>query len=139
MLILYNLGILLYSWSIRLAALFGDTKANLWIEGRKNWRQKIQSKLKSGERRIWFHCSSVGEFEQGRPLIEELKSKNPEIKIVLTFFSPSGYELRKNYEGADYIFYLPADTRSNARDFISLIQPEKVFFIKYDYWLHYFN
>ncbi|MFI5164779.1 MAG: 3-deoxy-D-manno-octulosonic acid transferase, partial [Bacteroidia bacterium] len=139
MLILYNLAILLYSLGIRLAALFGNTKASLWIEGRKNWRQKIKSKLKSGERRIWFHCSSVGEFEQGRPLIEALRVRHPEFKIVLTFFSPSGYELRKNYEGADYIFYLPADTRNNARDFISIIQPEKTFFIKYDYWLHYIS
>jgi len=139
MLILYNLAILLYTWSIRIAALFGNSKANLWIEGRKNWQEKIKIKLKSGERRIWFHCSSAGEFEQGRPLIEAFRNKYPEFKIVLTFFSPSGYELRKKYEGADYIFYLPSDSKKNARNFIALIEPEKTFFIKYDFWLYYFN
>src|SRR4051812_39983025 len=113
MMVLYDLAIFIYAWSIRLAAAFGNPKAQLWIEGRKNWREKIRSRLKPNEKRIWFHCSSLGEFEQGRPLIEKLKSQNPELKIVLTFFSPSGYEMRKNYGGADYIFYLPLDTNKN--------------------------
>jgi 3-deoxy-D-manno-octulosonic-acid transferase len=137
MLLLYNLGIFLYSIGVRVAAAFGNTKANLWLEGRKNWRQKIQSK--ENEQRVWFHCSSLGEFEQGRPLIEEWKMQNENCKIVVTFFSPSGFELRKNYDIADYIYYLPLDTKRNAHDFISLIKPEKAFFIKYDYWFHYFN
>jgi 3-deoxy-D-manno-octulosonic-acid transferase len=138
MLILYNVGIILYSIGVRIAAAFGNTKANLWLAGRKKWRQKIQVK-KTDERRVWFHCSSLGEFEQGRPLIEAYKAENPQKKIVLTFFSPSGFELRKNYPSADYIYYLPLDTKNNAKNFISLIQPDSVFFIKYDYWYHYFN
>ena len=99
----------------------------------------MRRELKPGEKRIWFHCSSLGEFEQGRPVMEKLKAVHPEIKIVLTFFSPSGYEVRKNYSGADYIFYLPADTSGNAKAFIELVHPWKVIFTKYEYWYHYFN
>jgi len=115
------------------------------VEGRRNWREKIRIQLNDnsskGDERIWFHCSSLGEFEQGRPVIEKFKLQNytslTKYKIVLTFFSPSGYEIRKNYECADYVFYLPLDTPKNAEDFINLIQPKKVFFVKYDYWFHY--
>ena len=136
---IYNLAIQAYVFAIRLSAAFGNSKARLWIEGRKDWQTKLKSILKPGEKRIWFHCSSLGEFEQGRPVMEKLKQLKSEYKIVLTFFSPSGYEIRKNYPGADYIFYLPADSQKNAKDFISLISPEKVFFTKYEYWHHYFH
>ena len=139
MIFIYGLAIQLYVFAIRLSAISGNQKARLWIEGRKNWRKKIKEKLNTNEKRVWFHCSSLGEFEQGRPVMEKLRSRNPALKIVLTFFSPSGYEIRKNYPGADYVFYMPADTRSNAKDFISLINPEKVFFTKYEYWHHYFH
>jgi 3-deoxy-D-manno-octulosonic-acid transferase len=138
MISIYNLAIRLYVFVIRLSALFGNQKASLWINGRKDWKEKMRQQLKPGEKRIWFHCSSLGEFEQGRPVIEKLKASHPEYKIVLTFFSPSGYEVRKNYPGADYIFYLPADTSSNAKAFLELVKPLKVFFTKYEYWHHYF-
>lgn len=111
----------------------------MWINGRKGIFKKISSELKPGEKRIWVHCASLGEFEQGRTLIEILKIRQPEYKIVLTFFSPSGYEVRKKYEFADYIFYLPADTSSNAKKFINLIKPEFAVFIKYEFWFHYFR
>ncbi len=138
MILIYNLAIRLYVFAIRLSAIFGNKKARLWIDGRKDWKRKISGALVAEENRAWFHCSSLGEFEQGRPVMENLKTLNSEIKIVLTFFSPSGYEIRKNYPGADYIFYMPADTASNAALFISLVQPQKVFFTKYEYWHHYF-
>jgi 3-deoxy-D-manno-octulosonic-acid transferase len=136
--LLYNFAILLYGLGIRIAAMFGNVKARLWIEGRRNWWQKIKDTLKAAEKRVWFHCSSLGEFEQGRTVIEAFRKEFPKYKIVLTFFSPSGFEHRKNYPAADYIFYLPLDSRSSARDFIDLVAPEKVFFVKYDYWLNYF-
>ncbi len=137
--ILYNLSIFFYRIAIHIASLTGNAKAKQWIDGRKNILQDIQKSVLPNERRVWFHCASLGEFEQGRPVIEKFRTRNPEFKIVLTFFSPSGYEIRKNYPGADYIFYLPADTRTNAEKFISLMDPEKVFFVKYEYWFHYFN
>jgi 3-deoxy-D-manno-octulosonic-acid transferase len=117
--------------------LFGNTKAKLWLKGRKNIFDRITSILKPSEKRIWVHASSLGEFEQGRPVIEKLKELRPDYKIVLTFFSPSGYEIRKDYKGADYIFYLPLDTRENAARFIDLVKPEKVIFIKYEFWYNY--
>ncbi len=135
--VIYNLVIHLYVFAIRLAALAGNEKAKQWIEGRRGWREKISSQITDKEKHIWFHCSSLGEFEQGRPVIEKIKQSDSGSKIVLTFFSPSGYEIRKNYEHADYIFYLPIDTRKNAVDFINLIQPAKVFFVKYDYWFYF--
>ncbi len=139
MIFIYNLAIQMYAFGIRVAAALGNPKAKLWVEGRKNWRSKIPESLKPDESRVWFHCSSLGEFEQGRPVIEEFKMRNEKLKIVLTFFSPSGFEIRKNYSGADYVFYLPADTKANSKDFIELIKPEKVFFTKYEYWHHYFH
>ena len=139
MLLLYNFFIFLYHCLIQIAAFSSNEKAKHWVQGRKNLFNRLSDALQSNERRIWFHCASLGEFEQGRPLIERFRIKYPEIKIVLTFFSPSGYEIRKNYSGADYIFYLPVDTKSNARKFISLVSPEKIFFVKYEYWFHYFN
>lgn len=107
------------------------------LSGRKNWVQKLKVQIDPASKYIWFHCSSLGEFEQGRPLIESAKRKFKNHKIVLSFFSPSGYEIRKNYEGADVVCYMPFDTRRNATIFIDLFKPEKVFFVKYEYW-HFF-
>lgn len=113
------------------------------IAGRKNIFEKILSQFKNSALRspdsqlIWFHCASLGEFEQGRPLMEKLKLQHPNVKILLTFFSPSGYEIRKNYAGADFIFYLPMDTPSNAKKFIEIVNPQKVFFVKYEFWFNY--
>ena len=138
MVFLYSLGLRFYYLLIVLASVF-NRKARLWIKGRKGIFDKIQKQVKSENNLFWFHTSSLGEFEQGRPLIEALKDKNKSIKILLTFFSPSGYENRKNYKTADYIFYLPPDTKKNARKFIKLIKPSKAFFIKYEFWYHYLN
>lgn len=107
--------------------------------GKKKYFENIESRIKSDEKIIWFHCASLGEFEQGRPLIERLKTQDSRLKVLLTFFSPSGYEIRKNYEGADYIFYLPIDTTSNAKNFISIVKPQLAFFIKYEFWFNYLN
>ena len=115
---LYTFSIFLYAFAIRIAVLF-NPKAKLFLQGRKNIFESLKfqiSNLKS-DHLVWFHCASLGEFEQGRPLMEKLKMQQPEVKILLTFFSPSGYEIRKNYSGADYIFYLPMDTPANAKRF----------------------
>lgn len=133
---LYNLSIAFYSLLIRIASLFND-KAKLWIRGRKNIWNDLAEKINPAEKKAWFHVSSLGEFEQGRPLVEAFKKKYPEIKILLTFFSPSGYEIRKNFEYADYVFYLPSDTPANTKKFIKLINPSIVFFVKYDFWFNY--
>jgi 3-deoxy-D-manno-octulosonic-acid transferase len=136
----YNISIFFYYLAIRIASLF-NPKALLWLKGRKNVFDRIESAIRTSESKqlIWFHCASLGEFEQGRPLMEKLKKQNPSVKIILTFFSPSGYEIRKNYSGADHIFYLPMDTPSNAKKFIEIVKPEKVFFVKYEFWFNYLN
>ncbi|MBS1655278.1 MAG: 3-deoxy-D-manno-octulosonic acid transferase [Bacteroidetes bacterium] len=122
---------------IRFASLWND-KARKWISGRKGVFDQLEKKFHSNaEPLIWIHCASLGEFEQGRPVIEKLKKEYPEHKILLTFFSPSGYEIRKDYKGADFVFYLPADTSSNAKEFIKIVQPSLVIFVKYEYWYHY--
>jgi 3-deoxy-D-manno-octulosonic-acid transferase len=136
MTVIYNLSIFLYGAVIRIAALF-NTKARFFIQGRKGWEKKLKQNIQNDSNYIWFHCASLGEFEQGRPLIEEIRKQFPKYKVVLTFFSPSGYEIRKNYEGADVVCYLPLDTKQNARKFISLVKPQKVFFVKYEFWYHY--
>ncbi len=136
MVIFYNLGIFFYALFIKLASLF-NSKAKLFVGGRKNWEATLKQKIDSNKKYIWFHCASLGEFEQCRPVIEEVKSKFPEKGILLTFFSPSGYEIRKNYEGADVISYLPMDTRKNARRFVRIVKPEKILFVKYEFWYHY--
>jgi 3-deoxy-D-manno-octulosonic-acid transferase len=139
---LYNLGIYCYIFGLKLAAPF-NKKAKQWVEGRKKIFNRIKSdaerrQLRSRSAKVaWFHCASNGEFEQGRPVIEAFKKQYPEYKIVLTFFSPSGYELRKSYSGADYIYYLPADTPENARDFVKIVKPDIVFFVKYEFWKNY--
>ena len=133
---LYNISIILYLFFIRVAFIF-NKKAKLWISGRKNIFEKIEKRIKPNEKIAWFHCASLGEFEQGRPVIEEFKKRNHEFKILITFFSPSGFEVRKNYEKADYIFYLPIDTPSNVKRFIDLVNPSIVVFVKYEFWFNY--
>lgn len=134
---IYTLSIFIYRIAIGLAAPF-NTKARLWLNGRKNWEKQLAQQLNKGKGPIiWMHCASLGEFEQGRPILEALRIQKPEHRLLLTFFSPSGYEVRKNYSGADIICYLPADTPRNAKRFISLVQPEVSIFIKYEFWLNY--
>ncbi|MBS1774390.1 MAG: 3-deoxy-D-manno-octulosonic acid transferase [Bacteroidetes bacterium] len=124
---------------MRIAALF-NSKIKLGVQGRQGIFDKIANAVSGNtEKRIWIHASSLGEFEQGRPIIEALKKEHPEYKIVLTFFSPSGYEIRKNYELADYVFYLPMDGVLNAKRFIKLINPSLAIFVKYEFWYHYLN
>lgn len=134
---MYNLVIRCYALLIHLSSL-RNQKAKLWVKGRKNWRKTLQSQINalgSGER-VWMHCASYGEFEQGRPLLEAIRTQKPHYKIVLSFFSPSGYEAFKNWKGADVVCYLPFDSASNARDFVGLVQASKVIFIKYEFWLN---
>ena len=138
MIILYSIGIRAYYCAILIATLFSK-KARLWIRGRKNIFNLIKMKVGPSDKLYWFHAASLGEFEQGRPVIEAVKKTDDSIKIILTFFSPSGYEVRKTYDKADYIFYLPIDTKKNALRFLKLINPAKVFFIKYEFWYHYLN
>lgn len=134
--LLYNIAIFLYTLSIKISASW-NSKAHKWVDGRKEVFSEIKSKVKQGEKIIWFHCSSLGEFEQARPVMEEFRKQNPEYKLLLTFFSPSGYEVRKDFSGADYVFYLPADTVANAKQFIQLINPALAVFAKYDFWFNY--
>jgi 3-deoxy-D-manno-octulosonic-acid transferase len=137
---LYNLGILLYGAGIRLAALLGNKKALAWSGGRAEWASTLQRAIEAkGGTWIWVHCASLGEFEQGRPLIESLRERHPEYRILLTFFSPSGFTIRKNYSGADHVTYLPLDTPGNAQKFVQLVQPFAAFFVKYEFWLNYLS
>lgn len=126
----------MYSLLIKMAAPF-NIKAKQINVGRSQVFDKLETEINHDKPIIWIHCSSLGEFEQGRPLIEAIKKQHPAYKIFLTFFSPSGYEIRKNYDQADYICYLPADTKKNARKLIELVRPEIVFFVKYEFWYHY--
>lgn len=117
-----------------------NPKAKLWLDGRKNIINRIRDlKLDKSDKVIWMHCASLGEFEQGRPVIERLKKQYPSARIVLTFFSPSGYEIRKNYNLADHILYLAMDSKKNAKLFIETIHPSLVIWVKYDYWFHYLH
>lgn len=133
---LYNIGIALYDCAIGLAAR-RNPKARLWKEGRRGIFDKMRSAIAADDRVIWVHSASLGEFEQGRPIIEKIKEEYPDYKILLTFFSPSGYEIRKNYAKADYIFYLPSDRPTNVRRFLDIAHPEAAIFIKYEFWLNY--
>lgn len=138
--LLYTLGICLYGLAIRLAALF-QPKARQWVRGRKGLLSKIEKDLETipKERRsrmIWFHCASLGEFEQGRPVMEALRERYPDCYIAVTFFSPSGFEVRKNTPVADGVWYLPLDTPSNAARMVKLIRPAMVFLVKYEYWFN---
>jgi 3-deoxy-D-manno-octulosonic-acid transferase len=136
--LLYSLSIHLYSLGIRIASLW-NPKARLWINGRKDWRTRYVQLLErsTGKKKLWIHCASLGEFEQGRPVLEAIKNHDPNVFVILSFFSPSGYEIRKNYDRADAVLYLPPDTVSNAREFLTIIDPQLVIFVKYEYWLHY--
>lgn len=138
MLFLYNLLILFASQVVKLLALFSP-KMKLFVSGRKEVFSILQSKISPNDKTIWFHAASLGEYEQGLPVIEKIKEKFPNHKIVVTFFSPSGYEVRKNNTIADATVYLPLDTKSNAKKFIKAVHPEMVFFIKYEYWPNYLN
>lgn len=134
---LYTFGILCYGLAIRLASLF-DKKAKLWVAGRRDIFQQIKNKLADNNSPVaWFHASSLGEFEQCRPVIDAFKKQYPDYKIFVTFFSPSGYEVRKNYPNADFVFYLPLDTMFNARKFVDMVNPKMAFFVKYDFWFNY--
>jgi 3-deoxy-D-manno-octulosonic-acid transferase len=136
--IFYNIFLFLYGWGIRLYARF-NSKAKKWVEGRRDWKDQYGDRLHAKERRIWIHCSSLGEFEQGRPLIESIKKNYGAYKIVLSFFSPSGFEIRKDYDLADYVFYLPLDGKENARSFIAALNPELVIFVKYEFWYYFLH
>ncbi len=136
MLFLYNLSIHLAGFFLKIIALFSP-KIKLFVEGRKSVFNTLKEKIKPEDKTIWFHSASLGEYEQGLPVIEKIKEKYPSHKIVVTFFSPSGYEVRKNNTVADVTVYLPLDTKSNAKKFIKLVHPEKAFFIKYEFWLNY--
>lgn len=136
--VLYNLSIFFYSILIKLTAPF-NLKASQISKGRDQVFAGLKAEIQHNKPIIWVHCASLGEFEQGRPIIEAIRKQHPEYQIFLTFFSPSGYEIRKNYELAEYIFYLPADTKKNARKLIELVRPELVFFVKYEFWFHYIN
>jgi len=138
MTLVYNLLIHLYSFGIRIASLF-NKKAKFWISGRRNLLDRLKLEIDSSSKLAWFHCASLGEFEQAKPVIEGFREDNPNYKILLTFFSPSGYENRKNYKVADYIFYLPSDTVANSRKFISIVNPNIVFFVKYEFWYNYIS
>jgi 3-deoxy-D-manno-octulosonic-acid transferase len=135
---LYNLGIRIFSALANIIAPF-NSRASLWVKGRRGWEKKISEKIKPGDRVIWIHCASLGEFEQGRPVIEAIRREMPWFKVMLTFFSPSGYEIRKNYDKADCISYLPSDTPLNASKFGEIVKPELVIFVKYEFWNNYIS
>jgi 3-deoxy-D-manno-octulosonic-acid transferase len=138
MIFIYNLIVQLAGFLLKIVALFSP-KIKLFVAGRKTVFTTLRSKINSADKTIWFHAASLGEYEQGLPVIEKIKAKFPAHKIVVTFFSPSGYEIRKNNTVADATVYLPLDTKSNARQFLKLVHPEMVFFIKYEYWPNYLN
>lgn len=135
---IYNLFVYLFSLAIRLASPF-NTQARLFVRGRKDQFKRIKEALGPYDEIAWFHCASLGEFEQGRPVMEAFRKTFPHYKILLTFFSPSGYELKKNNAPADYVFYLPMDKARNARRFMKIVRPRIAVFIKYEYWFNYMN
>lgn len=136
MVFLYSLAIRLYYLLVAVASSF-NVKAKLWIKGREDWAENLEAMISPNYPTAWFHCASLGEFEQGRPLIEAYRDHYPGHKILLTFFSPSGFEVRKNYKGADYVSYLPLDTKKNAKKFISIARPVVAVFVKYEFWYHF--
>jgi 3-deoxy-D-manno-octulosonic-acid transferase len=135
---LYDWFLLLYPLGARILS-FRNEKARRWLKGRKNIFTQLASAIKGDQPLIWVHCSSLGEFEQGKPLMERLRQQFPGTRILVTFFSPSGYEIQKNYTGADYIFYLPMDSKRNAARFFDIVNPSLIVFIKYEFWFYYFN
>ncbi|MBL7741986.1 MAG: 3-deoxy-D-manno-octulosonic acid transferase [Chitinophagaceae bacterium] len=134
--ILYNIFLVFLKTGIHIASLF-DRKAKKWVAGRKNIFEKLEAATGNNDKVIWMHCASLGEFEQGRPLIERLSTHYPTHKILLTFFSPSGYEVQKDYKGADWVFYLPVDGPLNAKRFLEIVKPSLVIFVKYEFWFYY--
>lgn len=135
---MYEIVISLYTLGVAVMSLFNDKVKKMWRGEREAFRV-LRNSVDPGSRYVWFHAASLGEFEQGRPIMERLRREHPELKILLTFFSPSGYEVRKNYAGADIICYLPLDTYFNARRFLNLVHPEVAFFIKYEFWWNYLH
>ena len=135
---MYNLAIYLYLLGVAIYSLFNEKVRKMW-RGERDAFRILREQVDPNARYVWFHAASLGEFEQGRPLMEQMKREHPDIKILLTFFSPSGYEVRKNYEGADIICYLPLDTITNARRFLRTVRPEMAFFIKYEFWYNYLH
>ena len=135
---MYNIIIYIYQLGVVIASLFNEKVRKMW-HGERAAIRILKEKVDPNARYVWFHAASLGEFEQGRPLMEQLRRDHPEYKILLTFFSPSGYEVRKNYEGADIICYLPLDTITNARRFLRTIRPVMAFFIKYEFWYNYLH
>lgn len=136
MVILYDLLLRIYFLLVLVVSVSND-KAKKFIRGRWRIFKRIRLDMTGDDPRIWFHCASLGEFEQGRPVIEAYRKSHPNTKIVLTFFSPSGYEIRKNYEGVDFVYYLPLDTFFNARRFVRIVKPQAAVFVKYEFWYHY--
>ena len=131
----YNLCVIVYAALIRLVSPF-YAKAKLWCSGRDGMFERMQSSIDNTKEIVWIHVASLGDFEQGRPLVDYIKENYPDYKILLTFFSPSGYEVRKNYQNADYVFYIPADTKRNVRRFLDIAKPKIAIFVKYEFWLN---
>jgi 3-deoxy-D-manno-octulosonic-acid transferase len=136
--LIYNLFIRLYVLGIRLVSLW-NPKAKDWVNGRKQLFEDLEKRITDGDKIVWFHCASAGEFEQGKPVIESLKVEYPSHKILVSFFSPSGFDAARKYKHADIVTYLPIDTRKNARRFVELVKPELVIFVKYEYWYHHLS
>ena len=134
----YNISVFSYELAIRLASVW-NAKARLWVAGRKGWEGQLRNAMAGEGEWVWFHVASLGEFEQGRPLMEAFRKEWPQYKILLTFFSPSGYEVQHGYGGADYVCYLPADRPGNAQRFVELVQPKAAFFVKYEFWFNYLS
>ena len=135
---MYNIIMFAYLFGVAVTSLFNKKVKKMW-DGERNAIRTIKERMETDARYVWFHAASLGEFEQGRPVMERFRAEHPEYKILLTFFSPSGYEVRKNYKGADIICYLPLDTPRNARRFLRTIRPEMAFFIKYEFWYNYLH
>lgn len=135
---IYNIVIYFVLWGIAIASLFNEKVRKMW-RGEREAFKILKQKVDSNAKYIWFHAASLGEFEQGRPLMERIRKDYPQYKILLTFYSPSGYEVRKNYEGADIICYMPVDTRLNAIRFLRLVRPVMAFFIKYEFWSNFLH
>lgn len=141
-LIFYHLFLSAYRAGIGIATL-QNNKAKLWLQGRRNWQQNLERQIEAtftaGQPTVWMHCASLGEFEQGRPLLEKLKEQYPAYNFLVSFFSPSGYEVCKNYGGANVVCYLPIDSAANAKAFLQIIQPTLVLWVKYEYWYYYLS
>lgn len=135
---MYNFGISLFAWLFRIVAVF-HKKANKMVIGHRETWNILKEKIDENRQWLWFHAASLGEFEQGRPIIERIRAEHPEYAILISFYSPSGYEVRKNYSGADIVCYLPFDTKKNVRKFIETVKPVKAFFIKYEFWPNYLH